>query len=186
VCLRSTAITGRCLRGAARRAGWKICAKTLKSLIWRKEGEARRPSCWWHGLRFSARRAHLRAKERLFPPANAAISPAAITAPEECGHSSGTPEMAAFTNPLRSDFVEPNRAKNCEQPPVHSRSRDKLIGALDCAQACGLHEVVSHVPRSCQHERISPKARERGLQPSPHFQSARFAHGPARVHRPLY
>ena len=98
----------------------------------------------------------------------------------------GVNETAALTNPLRSDFIEPDRAKNCEQPAVDSRSRDKLIGALDCAEACGLHEVVSRVPRSRQDQRISPKARQGGLQPSPHLPSACFAHGPAKVHRPLY
>jgi hypothetical protein len=98
----------------------------------------------------------------------------------------GVNETAALTYPLRSNFIEPDRAKNCEQPAVDSRPRDKLIGALDCAEACGLHEVVSRVPRSRQDQRISPKARQGGLEPSPHFPSARFAHGPARVHRPLY
>ena len=32
----------------------------------------------------------------------------------------------------------------------------------------------------------SQRIRQGGLEPSPHFPSARFAHGPARVHRPLY
>ena len=90
---------------------------------------------------------------------------------------------AAFTNSWRSYLVKPDRAKNCEQPPVNACSGDKLIGALDGAQAGGLHEVVSRITRLRQHERISPKTRERRLQPGPHFQSARFAHGPARVHR---
>jgi hypothetical protein len=52
-----------------------------------------------------------------------------------------------------------------------------LIGALDCAQASRLHKVVSHVARPRQHECVSPKARQGGLKPSPHFASARFAHG---------
>jgi hypothetical protein len=68
--------------GAPRRK--EICAKTLKSLIWRKEGEDRQPSFCWDGPRFSGKSA-LPSKKRLFPLANAAISQAAITAPEECG-----------------------------------------------------------------------------------------------------
>jgi hypothetical protein len=66
------------------------------------------------------------------------------------GRHAGGEDPAALTNPLRSDLVEPDRAKNCKQPAVDARSRGKLIGALDCAEACRLHEVVSQVPRSRQ------------------------------------
>src|ERR1700733_8894836 len=107
-------------------------------------------------------------------------------APSVVNASAAVNETAALTNPLRSDLIEPDRAKNCKQPAVDSRSWDKLIGALYGAQACRLHEVVSHVPRSRQDQRISPKARQGGLEPGPHFPSARFAHGPAGAHAPLF
>ena len=55
----------------------------------------------------------------------------------------GVNEAAAFANPSRSNFVEPDRAKDCEQPAVDACSRDKLIGPLDRPQARRLDEIVS-------------------------------------------
>ena len=46
--------------------------------------------------------------------------------------------------------------------------------------------VVRDVPRPRQDKRVSPEARERGLEPRPHFPSACFAHGPAGVGSRLY
>src|ERR1700733_5419101 len=89
----------------------------------------------------------------------------------------GVNEAAAFTNSSRPYFIEPDRAKDCEQPTVDPRSRDKLIGPLDRPQTRRLHEIVSHVPRLRQHERISPEACERRLELGAHFPSACFPPG---------
>jgi hypothetical protein len=58
-----------------RHAGRKIRAKTLKSLVPRKEKEAGEPSFREFGRRFSAQKARSASKKRPFLPINVAVSP---------------------------------------------------------------------------------------------------------------
>ena len=63
--------------------------------------------------------------------------------------AASTKPPAALTDPLRSDLIEPDRAKNCKQPAVELAFLGQIDRrALWRANACRLHEVVSHVPRS--------------------------------------
>ncbi|ENN88898.1 hypothetical protein RHSP_10785 [Rhizobium freirei PRF 81] len=86
----------------------------------------------------------------------------------------GIDEAMSHAYPARTNFVQPYRMEDGEEPAIQSRARCKLRRPLQRPDAGRLHEIVGHVALARQHHTIAPQPRQMLGQARPDILFARY------------
>src|SRR6516162_9928633 len=78
-------------------------------------------------------------------------------------------QALALTDAAGADLIEPDRAKDREEPAVEPRPRIELMAAFERAHAGRLHQILGGIALPGQQDSVTPKTAEMLRQTCPHL-----------------